>query len=114
MGYYKSLGNYSFVVDKDGTTHFFPNGVFGKGYILHNAKQEERIRKSLGWYYLCTFLPLVLIGATFGWLFGIIIIPWAALLWIIMVRKLTLGLEVSSMKLTFIDNFKRLLGKDHS
>ena len=114
MGYYKRLGNHAFVVDKEGVTHFFPYGVFAKGYIMHDAEQEEKIRKSLGWYYLCTFLPMILIGASVGWLFGIIVIPFAALLWIIMVRKLTLGLEISSMKLTFIENCKRLLGKDYS
>jgi len=47
MSLLSSLADKSFKVDETGKIIFFPWGYFGKGYILVDKAQEEKIRKAI-------------------------------------------------------------------
>lgn len=65
MGYLQGLVNVSFRKDNAGSTIFFPNGKFGKGYIISSA-EEEKIKTFLRRYYTVSFTSLIIVILMFS------------------------------------------------
>jgi hypothetical protein len=47
MGYFDGLVDGSFKTAQDGATLFYPNGIYGKGYIVPSVRKKQEIRESL-------------------------------------------------------------------
>jgi hypothetical protein len=65
MGYFDALTGNGFKKLNDGKTAYYPNGIFGKGYII-NDDACHRIQKFLKYYFILYFISLGLYGGFIG------------------------------------------------
>jgi hypothetical protein len=115
MGYFRTLGNSSFKIDKCGNTIFFPWGILGKGYLLPDKKTEEKIRKFTTWYHVIGLMLILIMGAFLG-LWGVLflLIPVVLVVWYLQVKRYIKGLKQTEERLSWKDNFKKLFGNGSS
>jgi hypothetical protein len=100
--YFEGLIEGSFKTAADGQRLFYPWGVLGKGYVLPDARTEQRIRKLLKIYYMVS-LPLVLIIMLavqfYGFYYALALIPGVLLVY---------GVGVLSLKRRLLASGERL------
>jgi hypothetical protein len=114
MGFFESWADGMFKKDSSGKHLFFPNGIFGSGYILKDDAHKNRIRDSEKKLILVAFSAGVSICIStmisLGWLvfsLATICIVWCYF-W---ERKITKGLPKSSEKLKLsetLDHFAKI------
>jgi len=66
MGLLDGLTASTFGTDETGHTVFFPNGVFGAGYVLDTPAREQRIRRFVTAYLVVGFVVACLGGSLAG------------------------------------------------
>lgn len=99
MSFLSSMADKSFKVDESGRTVFFPWGYFGKGYILVDKAQEEKIRKVIIRSNIVGLSLVFIIGVILKlWLVGLLLLPIVVVTWSLFTRMYTRGLEISQME----------------
>lgn len=110
----------TFKTQEDGTTLFYPNGVWGKGYIISDAKRVEELRVSVRrtsfWSYIITYIPAyVLILAIFNspwpWqiFFVILLVVLLASLifvWDRITKTWTNGLTIAKSRISLLESYQ--------
>ena len=99
MAFFSRLADKSFRADQNGKIVFFPWGYFGKGYILVDKAQEEKIRRSIIKGNIVGLSLVFLIGVILKlWIVAFLLFPIVIVIWSILVKKYTRGLEISEME----------------
>ena len=107
MSYLSSLADKSFKVDENGKIVFFPWGYFGKGYILVDKAQEEKIRKVIIVGNIIGLSLLFIIGIVLKlWLVALLLFPFVIVIWTLQTKRFTRGLEISQMEYSINSNAK--------
>lgn len=101
MGYFDGVTDAYFKTDKDGNTVFYPWGIVGgKGFILPESRRL-RFRNSIKKHMQIVFLNAILMAAIVRWwIITFFAFPLYLAIYVIWIRKLTEGLEVSTEKLS--------------
>ncbi|MBT0568955.1 hypothetical protein KIK84_01325 [Curvibacter sp. CHRR-16] len=74
MGYFDGLTNASFKKDKNGTTVFFPWGIFGKGRVLADEVAEAKVRAFVHRFYKVSVPTSIGVGVLFGWAWAFLLV----------------------------------------
>ena len=116
MGYFRRLSDALFKTDSHGNTIFYPWGMIGKGYVLPDRQTEDKVRRFVIWYHFTVLVTLLFVGAFLGlWIVNLIVVlPVVIILWGLIVKRFTKGLQPSDKKLTFSENFKKMFGRYNS
>jgi len=91
MGYFDGLVDGSFKKADGGTTLFYPNGIFGKGYVIPNVRKKEEIRSFLKRYTIAALATIVISAAAIFSSVEVFAIPW----WIPAVLYLSILMALS-------------------
>ena len=75
MGYFEGLTNASFKKNGDGTSIFYPWGIFGRGLVIPDDQGEERLRSFLTRYYKVSLPSLITVGILGGWAWAALLLP---------------------------------------
>jgi len=98
-----SIGKF-FKTDAAGRLIFFPDGRFGKGYVIKTNEQEARARKFLSAQYYM-IIPLFAIGFVIRF-FALLLWPVCMILFCILKKKLVSDMEPSTMKFSRWDKYE--------
>lgn len=105
MAYFSRLTDMSFRTDSEGRIVFFPWGYFGKGYILRDKSQEMKIRKSITTGNIIGLSLVFIIGVILKlWLVGLLLLPFVIVIWSLLVKGFTKGLEISTLEYSVQSN----------
>lgn len=106
MGYFDGLTDAIFKKDHDGNTVFYPWGILGKGRVLADPAQAERVRSFVRNYYLVT-LPTVIVLGIFRSVPLLVVAALVLIGWfVIRCRSLLAGAPCSSERLTLKEGYK--------
>ncbi len=75
MGYFEGLTNASFKKNSDGTSIFYPWGIFGRGLVIPDDQGEERLRSFLTRYCKVSLPSLITVGILGGWVWAALLLP---------------------------------------
>ncbi len=105
MSFLSNLADKSFKVDESGRTVFFPWGYFGKGYILVDKAQEEKIRKAIIRSNIVGLSLVFIIGVILKlWIVALLLFPFVIVIWTLLTKRFTRGLEISQMEYSINSN----------
>jgi hypothetical protein len=99
MGYFQRMGNMHFKLDYKGRTIFYLWARFGKGFIIESDHQEAKIRSFLTMLNATFMILFLLLIATIGPIFGIVLLPIYYIVMTIGFKIFTKGLTPSTTKL---------------
>ena len=112
MGYFDNLTATSSKTDSSGRTVFFPWEIIGKGYILKNKQQEQELKQFIKIYHIISLVFVLITGPFLHlWLVAFAVVPFAAIIWLIKVKKIVAGLPVSREKLKFSEKLRNFWKK---
>jgi hypothetical protein len=100
MGYFDGLANASFKKNSEGTSIFYPWGIFGRGRVIPDHHTEKRIRAFLTRYYKLSLLSLTAVGILGGWIWAALLLPLHCLWFYLGVKPLVSECAYSTDKLT--------------
>lgn len=103
MGYFDGLLSSGFKKDKEGKALFYPNGIFGKGYIINEAI-EKQIKVFLKKYYIALFITTVILINFFKPFVALISILFWMPYYEIKIFKILSSAEKTSERLTLSEN----------
>jgi hypothetical protein len=93
MGYIDNLTNKYFRLDNLDRTVFVPWGTRGSAYVLPDENYENDIKRVLNRFYLVLAMLYILIIATFGPLFLLLLLPIYFPLKMLITKHKTRGLQ---------------------
>jgi len=67
MGYFDKVAAAAFKETSDGMTVYYPNGVIGKGRLVTNDEEKEKLFR----YHKRLYKVLMFVGIPYGWLLGL-------------------------------------------
>ena len=114
MGYLRQLSDFSFKINSEGQTTFFPWGIIGKGFVIPNKEIEGNIRKTLTIQIICELSLVIFIGVFLGlWIVLAAFTPVIIFVEWLQRKRFIRGLEQSSEKLHFKENIKKLFTNEN-
>ncbi len=106
MELFSDIISLTFSKDKQGRILFHPWGLYGKGYVILESSQAERLQSFIRRFTSLAFIGLCIMAVMFGWRFGLIfggvMIGW----YFLRVKLLVRG--CSSVNVPFRDRFQEV------
>lgn len=104
MGYFDGLTDGAFKEDDEGNSIFYPFGILGKGRVIPNKDEKEKLRNILKRYYQ-VFLPLfLLIGIIVGWFWASAVGLATLLPLYFLIFKMTKNYQLATSSLKFSES----------
>lgn len=113
MGYFDGLTDGAFKTDTQGRQVFYPWGVLGKGYVMRDSEHHESLRGKIKLMYQITLPVVILNQIVFGFVANLIFLPLYIVWYLVMLKRWTTGLEISSEKMT-VKEARRNSAKSHN
>jgi hypothetical protein len=107
MGYFDGLTEAAFNMDPQGRDLFYPWGVRGKGYVLPDARSKQRVRSFLKLYYMISLSSIMAVTVTLGSVYAFALVPVLMLWYVLTVRPLLHGLEVTQERRSVAESHAR-------
>ena len=105
MGYFDALANGAFKRTTSGKMAFYPWGKIGKGYEIQTDEQYEQIHGFIVRYYMMV-LPIAIGAGVFLKWFALVVVPFAAVPYVLWLRKWTRILPTTDERLTFKESYE--------
>lgn len=113
MGYFDGLTDVVFKIDRQGRHLFYPWGTLGRGYILPNTQKKQQIRNFVKLYYIVSLPTIIVVTIAVEWMYAFALLPVGLLWYILTIRRLLRGLEVTQDKLSLAESYTNS-AKSHS
>lgn len=113
MGYFDGLTDAAFKTDAEGRQVFYPWGVMGKGYVTRDVAHYQKLRQNIKWMYMVVLPVIILNQAIFGMKANLVFLPLYFVWYLVMLKRWTSGLDVSSEKMT-VAEARRNSAKSHN
>ncbi len=109
MSLFDGILNSYFRVNSKGDAEYYPNGIFGKGYIVPNKEKENEIRRFLKKFYftLILIIPVLVTICLFSdFVYVLYLIP-LMVIWAIYTNRLhTKNLQTTEKKLKWNESLQ--------
>lgn len=113
MGYFDGLTDAAFKTDTQNRQVFYPWGVLGKGYVMRDAEHYHELRGKIKRMYMVTLPAVIINQLVFGVVGNLIFLPLYIIWYLVMLKRWTSGLEISSEKMT-VKEARRNSAKSHN
>ncbi len=107
MGYFDGIVDGWFKRDEKGTHVFYPNGIFGKGYLLPDEPTQNKVRKLVKRWTVVGLSLIIGTQAFFGWKPNALFVgPILITSYYILISKHLKGLSTTKEKLSYSESIR--------